>query len=246
MTAFADFDQIRIINLPSRTDRRREMEGELRRIGLANDPRVEFVDGVLVEDKAPFRAPGEKGVFLAHLNILETAAAAGASVLILEDDVDFTAAAEDWRPPVGTDVAYGGYYASDPRNLEKSDIIGAHCMGFSARAARALVPFLRGLLDHESPPPIDGAYVWFRRQQEGFVTHFATPPVAEQRPSRSDIADLRPIDRISLIRGPISAARSLKRKLIRGEFTFGLREAVIVSIIGVAIATAAAYYHVRG
>ena len=203
MTAFAGFDRIRIINLPSRTDRRREMEGELRRIGLANDPRVEFVDGVLVDDKAPFRAPAEKGVFLAHLKILDAAAAAGASVLILEDDVDFTAAAQDWRPPVGTDIAYGGYYASAPANLEKRDIIGAHCMGFSGGAARAVVPFLRGLIDHQSPPPIDGAYVWFRRQQKGFVTHFAMPTVAEQRPSRSDIAQLRAVDRIKLIRGPI-------------------------------------------
>ena len=65
MSTFAGFDRIRIINLPARRDRRREMLGELRRIGLANDPRVAFTDGVLVADMAPFRAPGEKGVFLA-------------------------------------------------------------------------------------------------------------------------------------------------------------------------------------
>ena len=246
MRPFASFDQIRIINLPSRTDRRRQMEGELRRIGLEGDTRVRFVDGVLVDDKAPFRAPGEKGVFLAHLNILETAAATGASVLILEDDVDFTAAASNWQVSEGTDIAYGGYYASDPSNLDASNIIGAHCMGFSARAAKALAPFLQGLLSHASPPPIDGAYVWFRRQEPSFVTHFATPTVADQRPSRSDIAQLGWLDRIALIRGPISLARVLKRKLTRGEIIFGLREAVIVSIIGVAIGTAAAYYHLNG
>jgi hypothetical protein len=64
VTIFPGFDRIRIINLPSRPDRRREMEAELRRLGLAGDPRVEFVDGVVVEDMAPFRARGEKGVFL--------------------------------------------------------------------------------------------------------------------------------------------------------------------------------------
>lgn len=244
MTAFAGFDRIRIINLPSRRDRRREMVGELRRVGLANDRRVRFADGVLVSDKAPFRAVGEKGVFLAHLNILSDAAAAGDTLLILEDDVDFTPAAQDWQLHPGIDIAYGGYEASDPSDLEASNIIGAHCMGFSARAAKALVPFLQNLLEHESPPPIDGAYVWFRRQHQEFATQFAAPPVAVQRPSRSDIAPRRAFDRIASLRGPISAARGLKRRVQRGEITFGLVEAIIVSLIGVAIGAAATWYYV--
>lgn len=244
MTAFAAFDRIRIINLPSRPDRRQQMEGELRRLGLAGDHRVEFVDGVVVDDPVPFRSPGEKGVFLAHLKILEAAGAASESVLVLEDDVDFTSAAQHWQPPEDADLAYGGYYASDSSNLGDSNIIGAHCMGFSARAVQALVPFLRDLLNHDSPPPIDGAYVWFRRQRPGFVTHFAKPTVAEQRPSRSDIAPAHAFDRIPVLRGPISVARALKRKLVRGELTFGMREAIVASIIGVAIGTAAAYYHI--
>ena len=70
VTIFPGFDRIRIINLPSRPDRRAEMLRELRRIGLGDDPRVQFVDGILVEDKAPWRAPGEKGVFLAQLGII--------------------------------------------------------------------------------------------------------------------------------------------------------------------------------
>jgi glycosyl transferase family 25 len=245
VTPFAGFDRIRIINLPSRADRRREMEGELRRIGLGSDPRVQFVDGVQVSDKSPFRAPGEKGVFLAHLNILREAADAGASVLILEDDVDFTAAARDWQLRPDVDIAYGGYEASNPSDLHASNIIGAHCMGFSARAVQALAPYLEDLLEHESPPPIDGAYVWFRREHgENFSTDFAVPPVAVQRPSRSDIAPLRAFDRIPLLRAPISRARGLKRKALRRELTFGLPEAIIVSFIGIAIGTAATWYYV--
>jgi glycosyl transferase family 25 len=243
VTTFAGFDRIRIVNLPSRPDRRREMVGELRRVGLDHDPRVQFADGVLVSDKAPFRAAGEKGVFLAHLNILSEAAAAGDSVLILEDDVDFTPAAKEWQLPPGIDIAYGGYEPSDPYDLEGSNIIGAHCMGFSARAVRALVPFLQSLLEHESPPPIDGAYVWFRRQHREFATQFAAPVVAVQRPSRSDIAPRRAFDRIPVLRGPISAARGVKRKVQRGEITFGLVEAIIVSLIGIAIGAAATWYY---
>jgi len=245
MTVFAGFDRIRIINLPSRPDRRKEMENELRRIGLDGDPRVEFVDGVVVEEKAPFRAVGEKGVFLAQLKIISEAATAGESVLILEDDVDFTPAAANWVRPVDCDIAYGGYEASNPSDLHGSNIIGAHCMGFSARATRALTPFLQKLLVHESPPPIDGAYVWFRRQREGFKTIFAEPVIAIQRPSRSDIATSKPFDRIYVLRNPISVARRVKRKLQRGEITFGLPQALIIAIAGVAIAAFAAYHHAR-
>ena len=54
MRPLRGFDRIRIINLPSRVDRRREMLGELRRIELADDPRVSFADGVIVEEKAPW------------------------------------------------------------------------------------------------------------------------------------------------------------------------------------------------
>lgn len=244
MSPFEPFDRIRIINLPSRPDRRAAMEGELCRVGLGADPRVEFVDGVVVSDKAPFRSPGEKGVFLAHLNILAGAAAAGESVLILEDDVDFTPAAMHWRPPPDCDIVYGGYEASDPANLEESNIVGAHCMGFSVRAVQALGPYLEDLLEHHSPPPIDGAYVWFRRRYRDFTTHFADPQIAVQRSSRSDIAPLRVFDRIRLLRAPISGARTLKRRLSRGGLTFGLREALIVSFIGIAIGSAAAYHYV--
>ena len=241
MTVFVGFDRIRIINLPSRPDRRAEMLQELRRVGLENDPRVQFVDGIIVKDMAPWRAPGEKGVFLAQLGIIAEAAAAGESVLILEDDVDFTRDAEHWGRSPDCDIAYGGYIAADASDLHSSDIVGAHCIGFSARAATALAPFLQELLDHKSPPPIDGAYVWFRRQKQGFRTEFADPVAAVQRPSRSDITPAHRFDEIPLLHGPLSAARRLKRYLQRGELTFGLREAVILSLVAIAITIAAAY-----
>lgn len=242
MTVFGGFDRIRIINLPTRTDRRREMTAELERLGVARDPRIQFVDGILVTDQAPFRAPGEKGVFLAHLKILKEAAAAEENVLILEDDVDFAAGAADWNGVIDCDIAYGGYEASNPADLQQSDIIGAHCMGFSPRATKALVPFLERLLSRESPPPIDGAYVWFRRQNPDFVTKFANPTIAAQRPSRSDIAKLRLFDRLRVLRGPISLARSAKRKLNRSAMTFGLPEAFILAAVGIAVACVAAYH----
>ena len=177
------------------------------------------------------------------MKILKEAAATGESALILEDDVDFVPGAEIWQRSPDADISYGGYIASNPDDLANSDIIGAHCMGFSNRAVQALVPFLEQLLQHKSPPPIDGAYVWFRRQNPDFTTAFADPVIAVQRPSRSDIATLRAFDRMPMLRELIGTARSLKRKLQRGNLTFGLPEAIVVSIIGIAIATLAAYHY---
>ena len=210
---FGGFDRIRIINLPERTDRRREMERELARIGLKDDPRIAFVPGIRPADMAPFRARGEKGVFLSHLAILEEAAAAEESVLILEDDADFTRQAEIGAPLPTTGIAYGGYEAGDPDHLATSDIIGAHCMGIGADQVGLLAPYLRALLDHESPPPIDGAYVWYRRAHPEVPTYFAVPPVAVQRPSRSDIAGGKFFDDIPMVREIARLARRLKRRL---------------------------------
>jgi len=215
MTPLCWVDMVGVINLRSRPDRRREMQGELDRIGLGNDSRVLFIDGIVADDPAPFRLVGERGVFLSHLSILRKAAAAEKSVLILEDDADFTPAAMKWNPSSGWDIAYGGYSATDPEFLAISDIVGAHCMGFSIRAAGALVPYLERLLTIESPPPIDGAYVWFRREFPEFATVFAEPVIADQRPSRSDIAGSGPFDRIVILRPLLGIARSIKRMLIR-------------------------------
>ena len=64
------------------------MEGELERVGLKGDPRVAFHDAHRAETAAPWRRSGEQGVFTSHLQCLEEAAAAGKSLLILDDDAE--------------------------------------------------------------------------------------------------------------------------------------------------------------
>lgn len=209
---FAAYQQIRIINLPERKDRHAEMLSELRRIGLADDDRVRFFPGMRSTEAKPWRRPGERGVFLSHLAILEEAAQAGASLLILEDDADFTAAIQEVQPP-SEGIFYGGYEAATPEDLPASDIIGSHCMGFSAEVVRDLAPYLRQLIDHPDPPPIDGAYVWYRRANPHVPTVFAEPPVAVQRPSRSDIAQLRWFDRTPGLRNAAGLIRHLRHRL---------------------------------
>lgn len=217
---FDAFDSIRIINLAARKDRRAEMLGELRRVGLQNDPRVSFFDAVVASDKGLFLSSGERGCFKSHLAVLKEAAEKEHSVLILEDDVDFTRDATNRELHGPLSIFYGGYDASEPDNVATSDIIGAHCMGFSASVAVRLSRYLSDIAKvpdiksgERRHPPIDGAYVWFRRAYPDVPTEFADPQIARQRPSRTNIGELRWFDRAPGWREAASIARKAKRLL---------------------------------
>jgi len=218
---FDAFDSIRILNLPRRADRRSEMLKELRRFGLADDPRLSFFPGSTPDEPGPFSSPGVHGCFISHLAALKEAAGSGGTTLILEDDCDFTSEAFRYELPQEWDIFYGGYLAESPDDLEHSNIIGAHCMGYSPRAAAMLAAYLQDLLDPDfqpdataaaSPdfdpaikPPFDGAIVWFRRAHPELKTVFAQ--FAVQRSSRSDIAGGGLIDRVA------PSAASLARRI---------------------------------
>ena len=210
------FDRIRVINLAERRDRRREMERELAAIGLANDPRVEFFPAIRPDDPGDFTSVGARGVYQGQFAILREAASANEAVLILEDDCAFDPVARDFPTDGPWDIFYGGYEAATPDNLITSDIIGAHMMGFTAAGAKAVVQYLDGLTYEGIHPPIDAAYIWFRRAHPEVVTHFATPPLAHQRSSRSDIAP-RFFDRLPIVREAAQLARRIKRIRRKGR-----------------------------
>jgi glycosyl transferase family 25 len=209
---FDHFDMIRVINLAYRTDRRAEMEGELRRVGLGESPKVEFFKACTFDDAAPFNSKGARGVFHSHLSILQQAASAGKSVLILEDDTDFIEGTENYHLPETWSIFYGGYYATTSDNLYESDIVGAHMMGFHADIVPHLADYLANLRYDGIHPPIDGAYVWYRRAYPEVLTHFAVPPIGNQRPSRTDIADLKFFDRMPILREAAGLARRVRRQ----------------------------------
>ena len=227
MKVFDAFERIRIVNLAHRTDRRAEMDEQLRRVGLQDDPRVAFFEAVQGQTEGLFYSKGAYGVFLSQRTILDEAAVAGQSVLILEDDCDFLPGAADFELNAGVDVFYGGYHASDPQNLHNSPIIGAHFMGFSARAAKAASAYLADYLNEDFPPDpesarepdynpnkrpgVDGAYVWFRRAHPDLKTQFAQ--IGVQRPSRTDIGRTAWFDRVPVVRNLAGAARRLRRVL---------------------------------
>ena len=207
---FDRYDQIRIINLAHRTDRRAEMIRELRRVGLDGDPRVSFFDACTFADAGTFYSKGARGAYHSHLTILEEAAREGRSVLIFEDDVDFTPEAASYDLPETPPIFYGAYNPTRPDDLPNSDIMGSHFMGFSADTARMVATYLRTILNSGHHPPIDGAYVWFRRAHPEVRTVFATSQLGNQRPSRTDIAALRFYDRMPGLRQAATLARKAR------------------------------------
>lgn len=211
MTVFKHFDRIRIINLASRKDRRREMERELDRVGLKNDLRVSYFAAIRPSDAGTFTSIGARGVYESQKQILREAVQANQSVLILEDDCEFIKGAQDCEMPAGWDIFYGAHYAANPEDLQNSDIIGAHMMGFSRNGAKVVSEYLEQLKYDGIHPPIDAAYIWFRRAYPAVATHFAVPSLANQRSSRSDIADLKWYDRMPVIRSGASLLRVMRR-----------------------------------
>lgn len=210
MRIFDHFDRIRIISLPQRTDRRRAMTRELARMGLEGDPRVAVFDAIRPENPERFTSIGARGCFESQKQLLREAAYAGESILILEDDCQFFTGAAERNFHDAWDIFYGGYTAMQPTRLEESDIEGSHMMGFSKAGARLVSDYLEHLTCEGIHPSIDAAYVWFRRANPDVRTAFADPPLAGQRPSRSDIATLAWYDRWPIIRDAASVARSLR------------------------------------
>jgi len=186
------------------------MLSELQRIGLNGDSRVQFVHAVAPESPGAWPSRGAHGCYMSHLKILRDAGSANESVLILEDDCDFTEAALSSKWGEGFDIFYGGFGATDFSNPHASNIQGSHCMGFSRKIVPQVVDFLTELAATESPPPIDGAYVRFRQENPSVLTDFAIPQVAIQRQSASDIAPGR-FDRSRLLSLAVSVLRRLNR-----------------------------------
>lgn len=227
------FASIRVVNLAYRTDRLREVGGELAKLGLAfGDGVTARFDAVRPNDAGAFPTIGARGCFLSQLGVLREARDAGAeTVLLLEDDVAFDAAqcaalpavltaldARDWA------IVYGGSdVPGEPRDglvevAAETEILLAHFIAFRRAAIVALVPYLEAMLARPADSPaggpmhVDGAYNWFRRDHPALRTFAAKPGIAHQRASRTDIHALRTIDRVPVVRDAVQLLRRLKRR----------------------------------
>ncbi|MET0250751.1 MAG: glycosyltransferase family 25 protein [Novosphingobium sp.] len=228
------FEHIRIINLPSRTDRRREISAELARLGLAPDGKqIAFHRACRPDEPGGFSSVGARGCFLSHLAVLEQALEAGAeTVLILEDDLDFVADIEHRLPATlarlsqqNWDVFYGGHAVAPgmvaPDGLLRADpamaVCTLHFVALSRRAVSIAVPFLKAMLSRPEGDPqggpmhVDGAYCWMRAAHPQLETWLAIPELGFQRSSRTDIHALPLLDRTVALRPAADLARRAKR-----------------------------------
>jgi len=228
------FDRICIINLPERRDRRRKAERELASLGLCADGhRIRFVDGIRPPEAGNFPSVGARGCYLSHLAVLRQARDDGVgTMLVLEDDVQFDARLAQPQPAMSAtllacewDFAYAGHiepergaaagWLATQRPLEC-----AHCYAVSARALGPLVDYLEACLRRPPGHPqggamhVDGAISMFRANHPELITLIATPSLARQRGSRSDIAGIRWYDRGPL-RNVASLARAVRDQLRR-------------------------------
>ena len=78
------FGSLYVINLPARTDRRRQFGQQLRRLGLSYaSSAVNLFPAVRPDDPGGFPTLGTRGCFLSHLGVLATAAAANVDSIIV-------------------------------------------------------------------------------------------------------------------------------------------------------------------
>jgi hypothetical protein len=232
------FDRVHVINIVDRTDRRREMVAQLRRVGAADDPRTLFFPARRPADPGPFPSLGTRGCFESHLAVIRQALADGIErLLLVEDDFDFARDIDRRGPPVMAalaaspwDIFYGAsvLYPADEGRVRGDEhglaavapdtaVETASFVGFSRPTLLLLEPFLVAMLGRPGGSPdygpmhVDGAYSIFRRQHPALRTLACRPALGGQRASRSDIApNSFLLDRLAVTR-PL--ANRLRRSL---------------------------------
>ena len=216
-----------VINLERRTDRRVSMQVQLSRIGWD----AKFFAAVRPQGADDFPSIGARGCFLSHLSVLKLGRDAGASqLIILEDDVDFTPHfGNQWKVAMGFletrewSIFYPGHAmeAQSGGLLRISADIGIQCTHFmviNGHAIPALIAGLECILSRPAGHPlggpmhVDGAYSTLRAQNPRLVTYAHFPALGYQRPSRTDVGELKWFDRMGVLSPIVDLVRKLRAK----------------------------------
>ena len=212
------------------------MFDRLRAIGVdtKSDKVVRF-DAIRPAEPGAFPSIGARGCFLSHLGVLEKAFEDRlSSVLILEDDCNFvqdfnaklvrvcqSMAKVDWG------MLHGGVEANgepteatmELRPSERIDL--AHFLVVRGEALRLMPAYLRQMLERPDgdalggPMHVDGAYCWFRESHPEIKCFVATPRLAYQRSSKTDIHALTWRDTLPVVRHVVSRVRRVANALKR-------------------------------
>ena len=218
------FEQVQVINLPDRTDRRRQMQTQLNRAGL----RANFFPAVRAVEAGDWPSAGTWGCFQSHFRVLEGALQGGArNVLVLEDDLDFVPQFPGIEPEIvgqiagaDWDLLYLGHLVETamPARLELTaqPLMTADFYAVNGRVLPRLVNFLNLVQMRPAGDPLggpqhfDGALCMFRAQNPDVRTLMVMPRLGHQRASRSDISSAW-YDRLPVAGELINLARRLRR-----------------------------------
>lgn len=232
-------EKLFVINLESRTDRRRDMTAELARLNLSPDSsHAEFFPAFRPDQADPFPSIGAHGCFLSHLAVLRQARDEGhQAILLLEDDAAFVSDALpdipkalselrdlDWAFAYlghrieqtlipGPDQAKTDHWRAVPSTVH---VETAHAVVIHERAIHLLIPYLEAMQARPAgdaqggPMHVDGAYSWFRRAHPQMQTLVTPRQYVQQRASKSDITPQSWKDSLPLI-GWLRALRNRLR-----------------------------------
>lgn len=228
---------IQIINLPNRTDRRKQVMKEILRVAGDGFPsKASFFSAMQPEDPLGFPSASMRGNLISHREAIRKAADENKeSVLILEDDVIFR---KNWTKAsdavirdldsINWKISYLGHLSTDPVTnngffspCNAIELAGAHCYALKRDVYGPFLHFLDALehrLDGDpegGPMFFDGALNFFRLKNEDIPAIYATPSLAIQRPSRTDCHPNALYDRVPIIRSAVQLLRDIKFKNLR-------------------------------
>jgi glycosyl transferase, family 25 len=227
------FDRAYVINLQDRADRRRDVKREFKKIGadIPSD-KVRFYTAVRPADQGEFPSLGARGVFTSHRDILDLAIGEGLrNVLVFEDDVSFRSVQESLIMETAErlfqqewDIVLFGYYEPAGDNLPRPLVpwrgrtLGTHFYGVNGRFMGKMLRYMRDCearpRNHpEGPTSADGIYNRVRLTNPDVRVFLASPMLAYQRSSRSDIRPGTSYDKFVWLEPMTRCARSIKHRL---------------------------------
>ena len=222
------FDHAIVLNLASRLDRRAEMSREIAQLGWPEN-QISWYPAIDPRTPAGFINGGVRGCFLSHLAALNMARNAEyQTILMLEDDCAFSPHFKAMAAMAVADTTWGICYLGHIENVPaapgvfaewpaESGVSLTHCYAVRWPVLPLLCRYFEAMLLRPpgsrdgGPMAADGALAWFRRAHPEIRTMMASPSVAGQRPSRSDLSP-HLVDRIPVVRHAVGAFRSWRRK----------------------------------
>lgn len=226
------FDNIYIINLPHRTDRKKEIEDQFSKIGLGIDGEyIRLFSAFRPDASVGFPTIGARGCFMSHLAVLTHARDRSlGNILIIEDDCNFVSRFLEKLLAIQTDLPrnswsffYGGALNvvdstqdQNPWLTPNQALAGSHFIAVNGAVLADLVAYFETMLTRPPGDPlggpmhVDGAYSWFRASHPECITYLATPELAYQRSSATDIHQRKWFERLSTMQWIFGRLRKVK------------------------------------